>query len=92
MTTYRTPKFLGLIPAAALLATTLTAAASAQAAPDPEATPVAAKKDISTLNRTARKLVWCVERKPTDGSEKKAKECKTREAWIREGNDPFHEY
>lgn len=92
MTTYRTRKFLGLVPVAALLATTLVAAAPAQAAPDPKATPVAAKKDISTLNRTARKQVWCVERKATDGSGKKTKACKTREAWIREGNDPFGEY
>lgn len=92
MTAYQTRKFLRLAPVAALLATTLAAAAPAQAKPDPEATPVAAKKDISTLSRTARQLVWCVERKAVDGSGKKSKACKTREAWIREGNDPFREY
>lgn len=93
MTEYRTPKFLRLIPVAALLATTLAAAAPAQASPDPEPTPAAApmKKDIRLLNRTARGLVWCVERKVADTS-RKTKQCKTRETWIREGADPFGEY
>lgn len=92
MTMYRTSKFIGLIPAAALLVTTLAAAASAQAAPDPEATPVAAKKDISTLDPVAQRRVWCVERKAAAGSNKKIKQCKTRGDWIREGNDPLREY
>ncbi len=91
MTTYRTAKIFRLIPAAALLATTLAAAAPAHAAPDPEPTPVAMKKDFRTLNRTARGLVWCVERKSVDTG-KKTKQCKTRETWIREGADPFGEY
>lgn len=93
MTTYRTRNFLGLVPAAALLVTTLAAAAPAQAAPDPEPTPapMVVKKDIRLLNRTARSLVWCVERKAVD-SGKKTKQCKTRETWIREGADPFGEY
>lgn len=93
MTTYRTRNFLGLVPAAALLVTTLAAAAPAQAARDPEPTPAPAamKKDIRLLNRTARGLIWCVERKAAD-SGKKTKQCKTRETWIREGADPFGEY
>ncbi len=91
MTTYRTATIFGLIPAAALLATTLAAAAPAHAAPDPEPTPVAMKKDIRTLNRVARGLVWCVERKSVETG-KKTKQCKTRESWIREGADPFGEY
>ncbi|OAN57086.1 hypothetical protein [Sphingomonas sp. TDK1] len=93
MTTYRTRKFLGLIPVAAVLATTLVAAAPAQAAADPEATPTpAAKKDFRSLDRRARGLIWCIERKAEDGTDKKTKQCKTREAWIREGNDPLREY
>ncbi|WP_010545893.1 hypothetical protein [Sphingomonas elodea] len=91
MTTYRNTKFFGLIPAAALLATTLAAAAPAHAAPDPEPTPVAMKKDVRTLSRTARNLVWCVQRKAIDTG-KTTKQCKTRESWIREGADPFGEY
>ncbi|MET3722167.1 hypothetical protein [Sphingomonas trueperi] len=92
MSAIRTPKILGLIPAAVLLATTLTAAASAQAASEPEQTKAAAKKDLRSLDPIARRFVWCVERKAADGSDKKIKQCKTREAWIREGNDPFREY
>ena len=92
MSAIRTPKILGLIPAAVLLATTLSAAASAQAAAEPEQTKAVAKKDLRTLDPIARRLVWCVERKATSGSNKKIKQCKTREAWIHEGNDPFREY
>lgn len=83
---------LGLIPAATLLATTLTAAASAEAMAKPGQAEPAAKKDLRTLNPNARRHVWCVERKASDGTRKKTKACKTREAWIREGNDPLHEY
>lgn len=86
------PKILGLLPAAVLLATTLTAAASAQAASESEQTKATTKKDLRTLDPIARRLVWCVERKAAEGSNKKIKQCKTREAWIREGNDPFREY
>ncbi|WP_066720295.1 hypothetical protein [Sphingomonas pituitosa] len=92
MSVIRKPTILGLIPAAALLATTLTAAASAQAASEPQQAKAAAKKDLRTLDPIARRLVWCVERKATDGTTKKIKQCKTRGEWIREGNDPFREY
>ncbi|WP_294253731.1 hypothetical protein [uncultured Sphingomonas sp.] len=92
MSAIRRPNILGLIPAAALLATTLTAAASAQAASEPEQAKAVPKKDLRTLDPIARRFVWCVERKAADGTDKKIKQCKTREAWIREGNDPFREY
>jgi len=92
MSAIRTTNILGLIPAAVLLATTLTAAASAQAASEPEQAKVAAKKDLRTLDPIERRLVWCVERKAADGATKKIKQCKTRGDWIREGNDPLREY
>ncbi|NLS29053.1 hypothetical protein S2M10_40670 [Sphingomonas sp. S2M10] len=92
MSANRTTHILGLIPAAALLATMLAAAASAQAAPEPEQPQAVAKKDLRTLDPIARRHVWCVERKASDGTTKKIKQCKTRGEWIREGNDPFREY
>jgi hypothetical protein len=88
MTPYRIQGFTGLISIAALVATTLVAAVPATAATQE---PAAAKKDIRSLDRHARQMVWCVERKVADGA-KKMKQCKTREAWIREGNDPLREY
>lgn len=92
MSAIRTTNLFGLLPAAVLLATTLTAAASAQAASEPEQAKAAAKKELRTLDPIARRSVWCVEQKATGGTTKKIKQCKTRETWIREGNDPFREY
>lgn len=91
MTQYRVPNILRLLPATALLATTLAAAAPAHAASDPEPSQAAAKKDPQTLDRATRLKVWCVERKAAPGT-KKTKQCKTRETWIREGNDPLREF
>jgi Ni/Co efflux regulator RcnB len=91
MTQYPVQRILRLLPATALLATTLAASAPAHAAQDPEPSQAAAKKDFQTLDRAARSRVWCVEHKAAKGA-KKTRECKTREAWIREGNDPLREF
>lgn len=91
-------KFANIARAASMLAAaTLVIAAAPQAsvaAPSDPAKP-AVKKDIKELSRTARKMVWCVAPKvaaDTPEAEKPAKVCKTREAWIRDGQDPFGQY
>lgn len=68
------------------------APAAGAAAMDQQTQVPAARKDIRTLNPIARQLVWCVQPKSPDGKVAGKKQCKTREAWIREGKDPFGEY
>lgn len=65
-------------------------AVPASAAFDPEAnaTPAATTQSASKpLSRKALKLVWCV--KPTGAPAEAKPECKSREAWIKAGKDPF---
>lgn len=87
MTQHPNPTFLRMLPVLALLAPVLAAPASAQAGK----APAPAAKDLSTLDRAARQKIWCVERKAAQGR-KKTRQCKTREAWIQEGNDPLREF